>query len=92
MAIKLKHTDTYSTYFITFTCVGWISLVEISKAYDKIYSWFTILKDQHNAHIIAYVIMPNHLHVIVHFRTTVSISMQLLVMEKDLWLMKLLTG
>lgn len=68
MAIKLKHSDTYSTYFITFTCVEWISLFEISNTYNKVYNWFTILKDQFNADIIAYVIMPNHLHVIVHFQ------------------------
>jgi putative transposase len=68
MAIKLKHTDTYSTYFITFTCVEWIALFEISNTYHMVYKWFTILKDEFNADIIAYVIMPNHLHVIVHFK------------------------
>ena len=68
MAIKLKHTDTYSTYFITFTCVEWIALFEISNTYHMVYKWFTILRDEFNADIIAYVIMPNHLHVIVHFK------------------------
>src|SRR5687768_12331910 len=67
MAIKLKHHDTYSTYFITFTCVEWISLFEISKTYHTVYNWFAILIEEHNADVIAYVIMPNHLHVIVHF-------------------------
>jgi REP element-mobilizing transposase RayT len=68
MAIKLKHTDTYSTYFITFTCIEWISLFEISKTHDMVYNWFAILKEENNADVIAYVIMPNHLHVIVHFQ------------------------
>lgn len=68
MAIKLKHTDTYSTYFITFTCVEWIALFEISNTYYMVYKWFTILKGEFNADVIAYVIMPNHLHVIVHFK------------------------
>ena len=68
MAIKLKHTDTYSTYFITFTCVEWIALFEISNTYHLVYKWFTILKDEFNADIIAYVIMPNHLHIIAHFK------------------------
>ena len=67
MAIKLKHRDSYSTYFITFTCVEWISLFEISKTNDTVYNWFAILKEEYNADVIAYVIMPNHLHVIVHF-------------------------
>ncbi len=32
-----------------------------------VYSWFQILKKDYNAAVIAYVIMPNHLHVIIHF-------------------------
>ena len=67
MAIKLKHSDLYSTYFITFTCVEWISLFEISNGYDIVYHWFSVLKKEYNADVVAYVIMPNHLHVIVHF-------------------------
>ena len=64
MAIKLKHSDTYSTYFITFTCIEWISLFDISKTHDTVYNWFAVLKDEVNADIIAYVIMPNHRHVL----------------------------
>ena len=67
MAIKLKHSDTFSTYFITFTWVDWISLFKITDAYDIFYKWFAVLKEQCNAEVVAYVIMPNHLHVIVHF-------------------------
>ena len=67
MAIKLKHSDTYSTYFITFTCIEWFALFEITNTYDVVYKWFTVLKQQHNAEVLAYVIMPNHLHLIVHF-------------------------
>lgn len=67
MAIKLKHNDIYSSYFITFTCIEWISLFEITNSYDIVYKWFTVLKNEYNADVIAYVIMPNHLHIIVHF-------------------------
>ena len=67
MAIKLKHCNTFSTYFITFTCVKWISLFEITHTYDMVYKWFAILKKEYHADVISYVIMPNHLHVILHF-------------------------
>ena len=67
MAIKLKHSDIYSTYFITFTCIEWIPLFEITKGYDVVYNWFSVIKKEHNADIVAYIIMPNHLHAIVHF-------------------------
>jgi len=53
MAIKLKHSDTYSTYFITFTYIEWISLFEISKTHDTVYNWFAVLKDEVNADITA---------------------------------------
>ena len=67
MAIKLKHSDIYSTWFITFTCIEWISLFDITNSYDLPYNWFSVLKKENDANVIAYVIMPNHLHAIVYF-------------------------
>ena len=32
-----------------------------------VYKWFAAVKRAYNAEIVAYVIMPNHLHVILHF-------------------------
>jgi len=32
-----------------------------------VYRWFAILKKECNAGVVSYVIMPNHLHVILHF-------------------------
>jgi len=34
-----------------------------------VYNWFQLLKGKHNADVIAYVIMPNHLHAIIHFNS-----------------------
>ena len=67
MAVKLKHSDTYSTYFITFTCIKWIPLFEITNGYNMVYKWFASIKRDYNADVVGYVIMPNHLHVILHF-------------------------
>ena len=67
MAIELKHSNGFSTYFITFTCIDWIPLLNITNGYDLVYNWFTVLKEKYNAAVVAYVIMPNHLHVILHF-------------------------
>ena len=69
MAIKIKHNDHFPTYFITFTCISWIPLFETVQAHDKVYEWFGILKEKYGAEIIAYVIMPNHLHIIMHFES-----------------------
>ena len=69
MAINLKHSNIYSTYFITFTCVEWIPLIEMTNTYDMVYKWFGILKNKYNADVVACLIMPNHLHVILHFNS-----------------------
>lgn len=53
-------------YFITFTCLKWISLFEHTKSYDLVYKWFDQLKSKGH-HVVGYVIMPNHLHVLLAF-------------------------
>lgn len=32
-----------------------------------VYKWFAVLKEQYNAAVVSYAIMPNHLHAIIHF-------------------------
>ena len=53
------------TYFCTFTCLDWISLFEITDFYDSIYKWFKLLvQNQHQ--VSGFVIMPNHLHLLLY--------------------------
>lgn len=66
MSVKYKHADIYSMYFCTFTCFNWLPLIETTKGYDHIYNWFNIFKKE-KISVVAYVIMPNHLHCILHF-------------------------
>src|SRR5437868_9962213 len=53
-------------YFITFTCHRWHALIEKTNCYDSIYKWFDILKKK-NHEVLAYVIMPNHLHLLLYY-------------------------
>ncbi len=32
-----------------------------------VYRWFDIIKSKYNCDIVAFVIMPNHIHVLLHF-------------------------
>ena len=65
MAIKLTHAEQEQTYFCTFTCLDWIHLFETVVLYDEIYKWFNILiRRKHQ--ITGFVIMPNHLHLLIH--------------------------
>lgn len=53
-------------YFITFTCHQWLSLIETTKAYDLVYNWYDVLGSKGHS-ITGYVIMPNHLHMLLYF-------------------------
>lgn len=67
MAVRLIHNkEDNAIYFITFTCFQWIPLFEISNTYNSVYKWFSYLQ-QKEIKIASYVIMPNHLHCLLHF-------------------------
>ncbi|MBA2501044.1 MAG: transposase [Chitinophagaceae bacterium] len=55
-----------SIYFITFTCYKWLPLLHQTNTYDAVYKWFNSLCDN-KIHVTVYVIMPNHVHVLLHF-------------------------
>lgn len=69
MPVKLTQTETDMTYFCTFTCLDWISLFQITNTYDEIYKWFSLLT-KNNHQILGFVIMPNHLHLLIHIKSS----------------------
>jgi len=64
MTIKKTQEETHLIYYCTFTCADWLPLFEITDFYCEIYSWFNLLRRNGNQ-IIGFVIMPNHLHVLI---------------------------
>ncbi len=68
MSIKYNHSDTYSMYYCTFICYNWLPLIDTTNSHDFVYKWFNILETE-NIHVVAYVIMPNHIHCILYFPT-----------------------
>ncbi len=66
MPVKYQHSDIYCMYFCTFTCYNWLSLIEKTNSYDLVYKWFTLLRND-TVEVVAYVIMPNHIHCILYF-------------------------
>lgn len=67
MTIKVSYNDYPQTYFCTFTCIRWLNLFQITNLYDQIYEWFKILTKDHHQ-IAGFVIMPNHIHILIHIR------------------------
>ena len=69
MPVRFQHDQlTNSVYFITFTCYKWKQLFSIAQAYDAVYKWFDTLYEK-KISVFSYVIMPNHVHVLLHFPT-----------------------
>jgi REP element-mobilizing transposase RayT len=69
MATNKKINEPNGVYFITYTCAQWLPLFKITNAYDSVYKWFDVLKKEGH-HIVGYVIMPNHIHILIAFSTS----------------------
>jgi REP element-mobilizing transposase RayT len=78
MSVRREIPEYSGIFFITFTCHKWYHLFEEAGAYDTVYKWFDYLKQQGH-YICAYVIMPNHAHVLIGFRHTQGLSINYIV-------------
>jgi len=52
-------------YFTTFTILGWENVFINDRYCGLVYKWFDYLKVSYNNEICGYVIMPNHVHVLI---------------------------
>jgi REP element-mobilizing transposase RayT len=67
MAVRTTHDQlANSIYFVTFTCYKWMHLIEKTNTYYTVYKWFDKLYEK-KINVTGYVIMPNHVHVLIHF-------------------------
>ncbi len=66
MAIKTLHNSEDKTWFITFTCFKWLSLFEITQSYEIVYDWLKMIKSKESVKTLAFVIMPNHVHLLLY--------------------------
>lgn len=66
MGVRKQYSDVPGIYFITFTCFNWTPLFKIAAAWNSIYNQFDFLESKGNR-INAYVLMPNHLHLLIYF-------------------------
>jgi putative transposase len=66
MPVRFQHDQKQNSfYFITFTCYKWLQLFKEADAYDAVYKWFDHLY-KNNIYVTGYVIMPNHVHVLLY--------------------------
>jgi REP element-mobilizing transposase RayT len=66
MAVREKTFIPNEIYFITFTINGWKN-VFISEEYRRlIFKWFDYARKNYGNKIYGYIIMPNHIHCLMH--------------------------
>ena len=61
MSTHRLHNQKDAIYFITFTCLEWWSLFEITQCHYAFDKWFEYLQSK-CVSLLGYVIMPNHFH------------------------------
>jgi len=71
MANHLKHSEKEAFYFVTFTCYKWLPLIDKTSLYDYVKSWVARLSER-GIKLSGYVIMPNHLHLLVYIEDRCS--------------------
>ena len=74
MSVHTK-IDKEGIYFITFTCSSWLPLIELSQGYNTVYNFFRLPLIVKGHTVLAwYVIMPNHLHLLLHYNGGKSLN------------------
>ena len=64
MAIRTDQGRAGGVFFCTFTCFKWLPLIDTVSMYAWIHAWFRRLHGENNR-LVGYVIMPNHLHILL---------------------------
>lgn len=65
MATKNKLFQSNEIYFLTFTILDWQPVFTSDKYANLIYKWFDYMKDNYGNKVYGYVIMPNHVHLLL---------------------------
>ena len=72
MAIREKIFIPNKIYFITFTILGWKNVFIDDKYFLLVYKWFDYMREKYENKIYGYVIMPNHIHLLIYISSKSS--------------------
>ena len=64
--IRTRHEISEDTWFVAFTCHDWLPLFELTDSYDLVYKWLKLIDDKYQIKTTGFVIMPNHVHVLLY--------------------------
>jgi len=72
MPIRTQHEINDNIWFVTFTCYRWIPLFELTNSYDLVYNWLKLIDEKHQIKTLAFIVMPNHVHVLLHLPISIT--------------------
>ena len=64
---KRTELSDFNCFFITTTCHDWLTLLYNDEIISKLYHSLDFVNKKFKAHLVGYVFMPNHIHLIVYF-------------------------
>nr|MBP6392456.1 transposase [Flavobacteriales bacterium] len=64
MSLRTIHSSESNVFFCTFTCWNWLPLIAETDLYDAVYTWMGLAHEK-GYRILGYVIMPNHVHLLL---------------------------
>ena len=64
----------YNCFFVTTTCIHWKKLIHLANAYDILIDSLKFVNEKYKTDILGYVLMPNHIHLIVYFKKCNELS------------------
>ncbi len=64
MSVRTDHQKDGGVFFCTFTCFRWLPMIDRVSMYEWMHDWFRRLHAE-GERMVGYVIMPNHLHILL---------------------------
>jgi REP element-mobilizing transposase RayT len=80
MAVRDKTFIPNEIYFITFTINGWKNIFIKDEYCQLIFKWFDYVRKNYGNKVYGYVIMPNHVHCLMHISSQ-SKSLPILILN-----------
>ena len=65
MATRYRSFQSNEIYFLTFTILGWKKIFVSDKYINLVYRWFDYIDTKYGNKIFGYVIMPDHIHLLL---------------------------
>ncbi len=82
--------ESFNCFFVTTTCVDFKPLIHMANAYELISESLEFVNEKYNVALVGYALMPNHIHLILYFKTVNRLSDYMRDMKKftSTWIRK----